>query len=265
MLPLFDDIAHTVAMIKHGMECIRKAVHKLNGKQTPVIAFDQPLYALAKLIQWTHQKAFGENQFVLLFGGLHIELAAWKTVGDWLDGSGWTDALVRADIASSGTADSFLKASHIKRTRQAHIVTVAALYVLRHRAYVQYLSSEISCTEHMDFDSWCLSRAEHYPQFAYWNTALHLELTVLCTVRAIREQDFDSYCEALIQLVPWFFALDHTHYARWLPVHIRDLVTLPNTHPEMLPSLKKAILPCASPLELFRPLLLTMPTSSQTN
>ena len=23
-----------------------------------------------------------------------------------------------------------------------------------------------------------------------------------------------------------FFALDHTHYSRWLPVHIRDMVTL---------------------------------------
>ena len=30
---------------------------------------------------------------------------------------GWTTALAEADIASSGVADSFLKASHLTRTR----------------------------------------------------------------------------------------------------------------------------------------------------
>ena len=33
LLPLFGDSAHSFAMIKHGMECISKAVHKLNGSQ----------------------------------------------------------------------------------------------------------------------------------------------------------------------------------------------------------------------------------------
>lgn len=28
--------------------------------------------------------------------------------------------------------------------------------------------------------------------------------------------------EALTKIVPWFFALDHAHYARWTPVH-RDI------------------------------------------
>ncbi len=27
------------------------------------------------------------------------------------------------------------------------------------------------------------------------------------------------------------FALDHTHYSRWLPVHIRDMSLLPQKHP----------------------------------
>ena len=28
-------------------------------------------------------------------------------------------------------------------------------------------------------------------------------------------------------LVPWFFALDHQNYSRWLPVHIQDMEGLP--------------------------------------
>jgi hypothetical protein len=52
-----------------------------------------------------------------MLGGLHIEMALWSVLGDLLDGSGWTVALTEADVASSGVADSFLKASHLTRTR----------------------------------------------------------------------------------------------------------------------------------------------------
>ena len=31
----------------------------------------------------------------------------------------------------------------------------------------------------------------------------------------------------------WFAALDHVHYARWLPVHIRDMVGLVEKHPDV--------------------------------
>ena len=36
-------------------------------------------------------------------------MAAFKALGDWLDGSGWTDALVQAGVAKSVTAILSLK------------------------------------------------------------------------------------------------------------------------------------------------------------
>lgn len=30
-------------------------------------------------------------------------------------------------------------------------------------------------------------------------------------------------------MAPWFFALDHHHYARWVPVHLRDMESLPES------------------------------------
>lgn len=62
-----------------------------------------------------------------MFGGLHIEMAALKTLGNLLEGSGWTGALVQAGITTPGTADSFLNASHVTRTRRAHQVTASSL------------------------------------------------------------------------------------------------------------------------------------------
>ena len=54
-------------------------------------------------------------------------MALWNAIGDFLEGSGWTVALSDAGIASSGTADSFLKAAHLTRTgREAWQIFVSS-------------------------------------------------------------------------------------------------------------------------------------------
>ena len=108
MLPLFQDDSKSVAMIRHSMDEIKQAVQELNPSQVPVITLDRPLHAIAKSIQW---KWHGEDRFVLILGGLHIEMAGLKVIGDWLEDCGWVEAIVQAKIASEGTADSFVKVS----------------------------------------------------------------------------------------------------------------------------------------------------------
>lgn len=78
LMPLFVDNAHSAAMIRHSMDVVRAAVHHLNPGQVTVLAADQPLFALAKEIQWTWPESHGENHFVIMFGGLHIEMAVLK-------------------------------------------------------------------------------------------------------------------------------------------------------------------------------------------
>ena len=70
-----------------------------------------------------------------MLGGLHIEKALWTALGDLLDGSGWVESLIESGIATSGTAQSFLKASHITRTRHAHQVTALTLGKLQRDAF----------------------------------------------------------------------------------------------------------------------------------
>ncbi len=78
LLPLFLDSAHSVAMIKHSMIIVQKAVQHLNPGQVPILATDQPLYALSKQIQWTWPYTLGEDHFIVMFGGLHIEMVLLK-------------------------------------------------------------------------------------------------------------------------------------------------------------------------------------------
>ena len=51
---------------------------------------------------------------------------------------------------------------------------------------------------------------------------------MLIFVRAHCKKDFPLYIETLKSVVPFFFAVGHTHYACWLPIHIRDLENLPS-------------------------------------
>ena len=56
---------------------------------------------------------------------------------------------------------------------------------------------------------------------------------MLQLVRAIKMANFSLYKESLSQIVPWYFALNHVHYARWLTVRIRDLDVLIERHPAL--------------------------------
>jgi len=62
---------------------------------------------------------------------------------------------------------------------------------------------------------------------------LELELLVLVYVRSVRQGSLMMYLDALTQLVPWFHALAHTHYARWIPVHLKDMAKLTTKHPDV--------------------------------
>ena len=52
-------------------------------------------------------------------------------------------------------------------------------------------------------------------------------------MRSLWTSDFELYKEALAQLVPWFLALDHVRYSRWLSIHVRDMTTLSQRCPDV--------------------------------
>ena len=60
---------------------------------------------------------------------------------------------------------------------------------------------------------------------------MELEQCILVYVHSLRQASFIMYLNALTELTPWFFALEHTNYAWWIPIHLRDMVELPTNHP----------------------------------
>ena len=81
-----------------------------------------------------------------MLGGLHTEMALWKTLGDVLEGSGWTEALIEAEVASSGVTESFLKTSHLTKTRHGHQVSLLALHNLQREAFMLHGKKRTTCS-----------------------------------------------------------------------------------------------------------------------
>lgn len=105
-----------------------------------------------------------------MFGGLHIKMALWSTIGDFLKFR-WTTALCEAEVASSGTADSFLRASHLTRTRHSYQIIALTLSKLQHEAWESMISQEV-----ISFECWKKTMISKSPTFQYWNIVLEFEI-----------------------------------------------------------------------------------------
>ena len=108
---------------------------------------------------------------------------------------------MQAEIASSGTADSYIKATHVTKTRHAHEVTAACLYALIRRAYSDYSTSvgpnqnEAYEEVALSFQEWYSMQANKCVHFDYWMKTLSLELLLLVFIRSIRKGNFDWWMQ----------------------------------------------------------------------
>ena len=82
-------------------------------------------------------------------------------------------------------------------------------------------------------EDWCKGRTLDSPQFHFWYLELSMELVILLLIRAFREINFELYCQAFSELLPYLFANNHLHYARWLTIHLQDMLNLDEKHPRL--------------------------------
>ena len=237
ILPVFIEEAATPAMVKHCLTVILKAHEHTNPGEIPWVTADQPLYALLKIIQWRYPDTLGENKLFAVLGALHIEKAAWTCVGQVEDGSGTPGIMADANVTTIGVAESCLHCAHISRSRYLNTVSACVLRMLLCDAYQEYVAQVPAGSQPIDMDAWCEQQPS--PMFRYYYFLLKLKLLVLQFVRSVRSGDKNTYLTTLTSLTYYFFALNHIHYARWTPVHIRDMILLPTMHPDVDEHFKK--------------------------
>ena len=115
-----------------------------------------------------------------------------------------------------------------------HQVTVSTLFKLLKEAYWFYCSEANEQTlDVLSIGDWCKRRKTEIPQFHFCNLVLTIELTILSPVQSFRKADFTLYRQSLYELIPLFLANNNVNYAQWLPIHLRDMMLLENTHPQV--------------------------------
>ena len=203
------------------------SVDILNEGQTPVDTCDEPLFALSKEAQYRNRKLF-ENY---LFGALRIEQSFLGMHGDLINGSGLLEILNRLNFTTIGVSGLSVKAdvNSIKRARYCIQVALCALYK-------KAVEADGSAKLHFE---WLSEQANTSQSCFYWKLIIEYQVHLLVFVRSIREGNFELYIESLQKLITWSFALDKFNYARWLRVHIFDLMTMETNHPEVYKNLKK--------------------------
>lgn len=56
---------------------------------------------------------YGESKYVVMFGGLYIEMVLWSVCGDFLEDLGWIIVLVEVGIVLFGIVELFLKVIYL--------------------------------------------------------------------------------------------------------------------------------------------------------
>ena len=117
---------------------------------------------------------------------------------------------------------------HIKNTHQyTHQV---GIHMKKKEAYKEYRFLCVAANgRYLSFVEW-EQKSEEHAMFKYWNLILKLELVLLEFVKSIQTGNFQLYLHTPVEMAPWFFSLDHHHYARWLPVHIGTMNSLLKVH-----------------------------------
>ena len=227
MMPILRDDSKSPATIKHLINVLIQSINFLNPGQTAVIGLDQPLYALAKRIQWHQPLLYGEKKLVVMLGALHIEMVMLSCIGDLLQDSGWTIALSNSGVTSPGN-DSLLTGHNVAKTKYTHQVTALALHRLMKIAY-----ENSSLKNEKSFETWRADMEKENPQFRFWSIVLKIEMDYLMFLRSIRSSNFGLYVASIGKFLPWIFVFDHVHYARWLTIHHYDMEVLKETNPEI--------------------------------
>ena len=137
LCPMFDEKAATATMMYHTIKIVSSTISKLNPNQIPIIVGDQPIFSLLKQVQWRYPETYREDKLVIFMGGLHLEMSLWTAIGKLLNNSGWDNIVAEAEVTTPGTAESLLRAAHLKKTRLVHEISLVAFTKLKYDAFLK--------------------------------------------------------------------------------------------------------------------------------
>ena len=232
------------------------------GQVNAVQTIDLQLYAIGQQVRWTCPEEFQGH--TLRLGGFHTLCTFIASIGKlWGDG-GLRDMLVDSELYAGCTADMMLMGKQFKRAMRGLTLVYEALCALLLRSFFDWgeksskfmipdilaealleAQTAVECgsddapekllvvntqlTNHMTsvlqtfIDESCKASVT----FKYWFMFLQAIQILLDFNRAERQGQWRQHLESISSMLPYFFAADRSNYARWTPVYILDMLSLP--------------------------------------
>ena len=205
------------------MNIISNTINTLNPGKIPADTADQPIFALAIELMIRFLDKFGPDKY-LFFGSLHVKESLLIISGQVIKGSGLDEIMCTCGLSIVG-ADSLVTVNDIKRARYCLQVGACVIYSKLKQAHIDSKSDELIL-------SWLANKSKIKEMCFYWKLVLEFMIDLLVLIRSLRKGKY-PYIASLRKLIRWYFALDHYNYARWLSVHIYDLLALPQNLPQL--------------------------------
>ena len=232
------------------------------GQRHALQTMDQQLYAIAQQVKWALPDELGGN--VLRMGGFHTLSCFIACVGKCWGDAGLLDFLVDSGVYAASTAYQMLAgkqfnralrgltlayetltamklaafAAWCERSGGSHVVSPVvwgkladAQQTYKYESKQQTIIQEVCdvITQHLLPKLHEFQRGGYVksPTFQFWDQLLEALQILLQNVRAEREGNWGLHLQTQRAMVPYFFAADRQHYARWTPVYILDMLNLP--------------------------------------
>ena len=207
------------------LDKIRDTTSFLSPGQVPVIAADQPIYALAINIycHWIEQWALWWRQVQYVIFVWRARPTHWAgypkvnrkyTPEQWVDRNAWWGWI------------------GLHRSCQHHQNMVDASgnsmqFLQTYEGCLHWLPCRLKLSWSRQLWRLMWERKLSSPQFQFWNMVLSMELVIFLLIRSFREADFALYYQALLELILFFYHCKQ-QCELWLLIHLRYMLTLEN-------------------------------------
>ena len=262
------------------LECLRYAAKATDevGQHFVYTTFDLGVCMKAYPLIWSLPYNF--DRHIVLIGTFHLIMGYLNMMGKKMDGSGFSDILLEANLTSSGSITGVLSGKNYSRAVRCHKVLFESLNRLVIRKFLEEegLKSEfeglsVEAQEHIqrlsdnpcsddlehllknnevikrlkDHQEFCegIRKGEHGKTPQFWMTYLDHVSLVLSLMRAVKENDFELYAYCLMQMPNLFFSFGGQNYSRYLTFFSVFIANLDFTHPGAVEDIKHGVISVA--------------------
>lgn len=216
-----------------------------------IITFDQPLYAKAREIVSAAPEGSEVSKIVVRLGGFHLLMSFFGAIGQIMQGSGIKEVL--SLIYATNSLDKMLNGHAYARAVRAHTLLHLTLATIISEELViddemhanlqdtvnLIMNNTISYVDIENGDEMAEALLEQFnkklkeyeqrgPTAKLWTQYFHMVSIAKEFVRAERMGDWKAHLNSIREMLPYFHASGHFHYAKSAHLYLQDMLQLKN-------------------------------------